>query len=136
MAFVVDASVALAWVLTDESTPVARALLDRALGDGASAPALWPLEITNALLTAERRKRISSRERRVFLDRLALMPVSVESMPAAGEMQTLADIAHGRGLSVYDACYLHLAQSRSMPLATLDRRLRQAAARASIAVLP
>jgi predicted nucleic acid-binding protein len=43
------------------------------------------------------------------------------------------DLARTHSLSVYDATYLELARRRGRPLATLDDRLRAAAAAAGVA---
>jgi predicted nucleic acid-binding protein len=135
-AFVVDASVALAWLLQDESTAAARALLDRSIDQGALAPALWPIEMANALLVAERRKRISAAERREALGQLALMPVTIEPAPGIDALEAISEVARDQRLSVYDALYLTLARSRSLPLATFDRALLTAARHLAVPVLP
>jgi len=56
--FVLDASVTLAWCFPDEGSKHTEAILDL-LADGAEAiaPPIWPLEVANALLVGERRKR-------------------------------------------------------------------------------
>jgi predicted nucleic acid-binding protein len=59
MAFVVDASVSLAWCLSDETTAWTRNLLDRLIQmENASVPAHWRTETVNGLLMAVRRNRI------------------------------------------------------------------------------
>ena len=58
-AFVLDASIALAWCFADEATPATDALLERLADEDAAAPALWRLEVANALAMAERRGRLS-----------------------------------------------------------------------------
>jgi predicted nucleic acid-binding protein len=58
-AFVLDASIARAWCFADEATPATDALLDRHVDERAVAPALWRLEVANALTMAERRGRLS-----------------------------------------------------------------------------
>jgi len=58
---VLDASVAVAWCFEDESSDFTEGVLDLlASGTEALAPAIWPLELVNALLMAERRKRNAS----------------------------------------------------------------------------
>ena len=58
-AFVLDASIALAWCFADEATPATDALLDRLVDEEAVAPVLWRLEVANGLTLAERRGRRS-----------------------------------------------------------------------------
>ena len=58
--FVIDASVTLAWCFEDEASGDADAVLDRLDREAALAPAHWPLEVANALRTAERRGRLNA----------------------------------------------------------------------------
>ncbi len=59
--FVLDCSVAVAWLLEGERIPEADALLDRLEGGGeAVVPGLWRLELGNVLAGAERRGRIGA----------------------------------------------------------------------------
>ncbi|HEY5230790.1 MAG TPA: type II toxin-antitoxin system VapC family toxin, partial [Galbitalea sp.] len=57
--FVIDTSLAMAWCFEDEATPPTEAVLDRLREDQAVVPAIWPLEIANVLLVAERRGRLT-----------------------------------------------------------------------------
>jgi predicted nucleic acid-binding protein len=67
MPLVVDASVALAWALPDESSAYADAVLAAVERDGLRVPELWTREIANGLAVAYRRKRITSADENVFL---------------------------------------------------------------------
>lgn len=131
---VVDASVALAWCLSDESDELAEAVLERVVTDGGVAPAHWPLEVANGLLAAERRGRLdpadTDRARRLVND-LEIEIVPVELSTASG---MVLDTARSAGLSVYDAAYLDLAQYRGLVLATLDADLARAARTAGVPV--
>jgi predicted nucleic acid-binding protein len=55
---VIDASVALGWCFPDDASDYAEGVLVALEGHAILAPALWSIEITNAVLVAERRKRI------------------------------------------------------------------------------
>jgi predicted nucleic acid-binding protein len=136
MAFVLDASIVLAWFLPDESSPAADTLLERMQQEDVFAPAIWPLEIANALLVAERRKRISTVERLEFLEHLAALPVLLDRPHTADDLPALSEVGREHSLSIYDACYLQLAQSRRIALATFDRELRAASARMGVSTLP
>lgn len=129
----VDASVTLAWCFDDEATAGTESILDRFSEDEAVVPAIWPLEIANVLLVAERRQRLTEAQARRFLDLLQQLPIHVVDAPTG-----LTDVvAAGRRheLSSYDASYLVLAERTGAPLATLDRRLAEAAARAGVRLL-
>ena len=123
---VVDASVALAWCLSDEKDDVAESVLELVAGEGGMAPAHWPLEVANGLLAAERRGRLTadetSRAQRLLLG-LGVDIVPVELSTAAG---SVLDTGRDLGLTTYDAAYLDLARYRGIPLATLDQDLARA----------
>jgi predicted nucleic acid-binding protein len=136
MAFVLDASIALAWFLPDETSTSAQTVLARIAEEDVCAPAIWPLEIASALLTAERRKRISAVERLELLKQLTALPVLLDQPFTTVDLPALSDVAREYGLSIYDACYLQLAQARRIALATLDSELRAAALRCRVATLP
>jgi predicted nucleic acid-binding protein len=59
MALVVDASIALAWGLPDETSAYADAVLAVVEREGLRVPGLWPREIANGLSVAYRRGRIT-----------------------------------------------------------------------------
>jgi predicted nucleic acid-binding protein len=127
LSLVIDASVTLAWCFEDEQTPQMMALLERIAAEGASAPQLWPLEALNALLTAQRRGRISAAERRELLALLHQLPIEIDGETAAQAWSAIQAIAETHGLTAYDAAYLELALRLGVPLATNDRPLAMAA---------
>jgi predicted nucleic acid-binding protein len=136
MAFVVDSSIALAWLLPDEGGSAADALADRLETQRAVAPSIWLLEVGNALLTARRRERITDDVVDQLLDVLAVLPVEIDVEPATRTLPAVVALARRHRLTTYDAAYLELAQRRALPLATLDVRLAEACRTAGVAVLP
>lgn len=135
MAFVLDCSVALAWVLPDEGGAYADALLDRLIAEGAVVPPVWPLEVGNVLLVALRRRRIRQTEFEPMLERLKRLPVEVDIGTTDHAFAGVLVLSAQHGLTTYDATYLELAQRRRLPLATLDKQLRRACRAAKIEVL-
>jgi predicted nucleic acid-binding protein len=135
MPFVLDSSVALAWVLPDESNADADELLERLIVEGAVVPPIWPLEVGNVLLVALRRGRIRQEELEAMVERLALLPIDVDIEATDHALAGVVLLAAQLGLTTYDAAYLDLAQRRNLPLATLDKRLRAACASAQLEVL-
>ena len=121
---VVDASVALSWVFDDEDHLRADSALERLAEEGALVPQLWHLETRNALLTAERRARLSSAEVNERLDAVKDLPITTDEEP---DLQVAFELARTHGLTIYDALYLELAKRKNAELATLDRHLGQAA---------
>ncbi len=133
MAFVLDSSVALAWLLQDEANERTDALADRLEQENAHIPSIWPLEVGNALITALRRKRISDGDFDRCISALSALPIEVDT---AADLAGVLSIARRFSLTSYDAAYLDLAQRRSFPLATLDGKLRQACKALKVSVLP
>ena len=136
MPFVLDASVALAWLLPDELSDAVDALADRIAEDAAVVPAIGMLEIGNALLTAERRGRISRKERDRCLQLLTAIQVAVDAPFPLAKLADLVTLASDHDLTTYDASYLLLARERGLALATVDQHMRKASAKLRIRVLP
>ncbi len=131
---IVDASVTLAWCLEDENSGFADHVLDRVVAEGAAAPAHWPLEVANGLLSAERHGRLTVDETaraRQLIDALDIEVVPVELPTATG---TVLDTAREFALTAYDAAYLDLARFRGIPLATIDEPLIAATKSAGVQV--
>lgn len=133
--FVVDASIVMAWFFEDEATDQIDALLERASGSGAFAPPLLTYEVTNALATAERKRRVTAANIAQFLIVLDGLAIQIDgaASPAIAE---LLPLARSTGLTGYDAAYLDLAMRLGLPLATVDKELRHAAQKLGVAVLP
>jgi predicted nucleic acid-binding protein len=127
MSLVVDASMAVSWLFTDERSEVSRRVLRRVLSDGGNVPSLWRLEVANVLRKAVRRGRCTEVYATRSLARLALLGLAVDSETDArawGETRRLA-LAHD--LTMYDAAYLELAVRFAQPLASCDAALIRAA---------
>ncbi len=60
---VVDSSVTLTWCFEDEQAAANLALLEQVVEHGAVAPTVWPLGVLNALVMAERRRRLDTGQR-------------------------------------------------------------------------
>lgn len=134
--FVLDASLAIAWCFDDESTTFTESILDLlAAGSEATVPAIWPLEVANTLLAAERRNRCTVAAVTASLARLAQLPISVERADTDHAFGRIAPLARHQRLTSYDAAYLELALREGLPFATLDQRLRGAARTLGIVVL-
>jgi len=135
--FVLDASVAISWCFPGdpaEDTPYSRAVLSRLAVDDAIVPEIWAFEIANNIFVSySRRKRISERQVREYLDLLKALPIRVEARSMIENID-LESLARRRNLAAYDAAYLRLAQRMNLPLATTDGTLRDAALSEGIAL--
>ncbi|MBY5439739.1 type II toxin-antitoxin system VapC family toxin [Rhizobium leguminosarum] len=130
MPFVVDASVAAAWLLADEESRTAEQALSFLETEDALVPDLFWHEIRNILLTAERRKRISNEDVLACLMRLTSLPLRTVS---SEDHLPILRLAGKYQLSAYDAAYLALAVAENVSLATLDARLERAASAENLA---
>jgi Predicted nucleic acid-binding protein, contains PIN domain len=130
--FVLDCSVTAAWCIEDEANPSTDRLLDSLQSGEAFVPALWPLEISNVLLTAERRRLLTRAQAFQCLEMLRSLPIVVDESTSSRAMGEILSLARDQNLSVYDAAYLELSIREALPLATRDRILAGAAKRCGV----
>jgi predicted nucleic acid-binding protein len=134
--FVLDCSIAVAWCFEDEANPLVDGLLDGLKVAGGVVPALWSFEVTNVLLQAERRGRLTQAAVEGRLAAFEKLPITVDPTPWHSLHGATAALARLHGLTAYDAAYLELAIRYQLPLATKDKALMRACAAAGIEVLP
>ena len=134
-AFVIDCSVAVSWCFEDEATPASDRLLDRLGEEPAAAPAIWPLELGNVLVMAERRGRIDAAQVAEFVALMRDLPVAIDQETPQRALDEVLALARTEKLTTYDASYLELAMRLGVPLATKDTALQQAAERLGTPVL-
>ena len=135
-AFVLDASTALGWLLDRPVPPGAsraRALV--LAGTVPVVPALWYLEISNGIVMAERRGRLTAGQVAMLATDLDEFSQVVEVDSFLVRPPVLIATAQRTRLTVYDASYLELALRRRLPLATLDEKLQQSATRVGITLI-
>ena len=127
MTIVVDASVAVKWVLREIGSDAADALLDH---DGLIAPSIWLAEATNALWRRARMAEITAKEASERLSELQNAPVaSVVFEPHLDRALKLAtEIRH----PIYDCLYLALAVHHDTHVVTADRRFATATTAAGL----
>jgi len=130
-----DSSVTLAWVYSEETTPEIRRVFDLLNEGGAWVPGLWRLEVANILEMGVRRGRHDAAFRDSTFADLSLLPIMVDPETHRQAWGPTAELAERHKLTLYDAAYLELARRRGLPLATLDRQLRVAAAAENIPLL-
>ena len=76
--FVIDNSVVMSWCFKDESSRYADTILDSLVESTAVVPSIWPLEVVNVLLAAERRNRLGEADSVRFITLLSQLPIYVE----------------------------------------------------------
>ena len=127
MSLVLDCSVALAWIYSDETTQPVEHVFHLLSRSGAWVPGLWRLEVANVLEMGVRRNRHDADFRDKALADLAQMPIQVDPETDAHAWGRTVRLAERHQLTTYDAAYLELAMRRNLPLSTLDEDLRSAA---------
>ena len=132
--FVVDNSVIMAWCFEDENNDYTESILSALKAAAGLVPSIWPLEITNVLLVAERRKRLSKTDSTRFLSLVNNLPIQVIQEEPERITKEIFTLARDQQLSSYDASYLDLAIRHGLPLATQDEKLRKAAHRCKVPI--
>lgn len=130
---VLDASVALSWVMPDEPDNL---LLINTLSNThrAMVPHYWLAEMLNAILSATRRQRFSLNSAHQSLALVQSLPHGIKAIPQRYWGEWL-DIAVESQLTIYDAGYLFLAKTHHLPLATADKAMMRAAQSLNIALI-
>lgn len=130
--FVVDTSIVMSWCFEDEENSYAEDVLESLEFAQALVPAIWPLEVGNVLLVAERKKRLSQAAVVRFLALLDGLPITVEQETRERMLKEIVSLAREHGLSTYDASCLDLAMRLDLPLATQDTSLAKAAKKCKV----
>ena len=134
--FVADASTAISWVVSRQSTAVADRLARQVSGGALFyVPVVWFFEVSNVLLILRRRGTITSEEYENGRAVLCGASPVVEDQADQWALTTTADLAAQLGLTVYDAAYLELAQRSHLALASRDGRLLAAASLCGVATI-
>jgi len=116
---VIDASVAVKWVVAENDSEIADSLRSREL----AAPSLWLLECANVLWVKARRgelRRDQALSRQRLLQESPILIVPVERLA-----DEAVELAHQLDVTPYDAAYLALARQRRQPLVTADKKLQR-----------
>jgi predicted nucleic acid-binding protein len=120
---VVDASIALKWVISETDSAKARTLHDQAL----IAPAIWLSDVSNALWRHVRLKQLTNAEAKRRFSHLKR--ATIETVPIERDMDRALEIALEIDHPVYDCLYLALAVRESTYVVTADARFASAARR-------
>ena len=133
---VVDNSVVMSWLFEDEVSAYADDILDQLPDLNLLVPAIWSLEVSNVLLVAEKRGRLSNEDIYQFVNLLMQLPIEVVVEDYRRSMQRILSLGRSNEISAYDAAYLDLAIQNVCPLATLDHKLNKAAKRCGVPLFP
>ena len=126
--FVLDCSVAMSWCFEDEKSDYGDyVLLNLRKGASAIVSSIFYIEVTNLLLMAERKRRISAENAIYFLSQLEKLPINVDDAPNPKLVLEIFHIGREHKLKSYDTSYLSLCLFKGLPIATLDQQLLKVA---------
>jgi predicted nucleic acid-binding protein len=128
MSCVIDASFVAAMFLPDEQSERCMRFAERLEEVEATAPGLLQLEVTNILLVANRRKRITGAQLNQLSEAYDQLPIVLHPALTPAQRQAVLRLASAHNLTAYDAAYLELAMRLGASFASLDDRLLSAAA--------
>jgi len=123
---VIDASVAVKWVIAEAGSEAADALLNQDL----MAPVLWLAEAANSLWRRVRLGDITAEQAGVRLSGLLEAPVA--SLPIQPYLERALRLATEIGHPIYDCLYLAVALHHDATVVTADRRFASAASRPAL----
>jgi len=128
---VIDASMAISWLMEDERTPAGDQILaELTTLNPISTPLLWH-EVRNILVLNERRGRLGQGDALWLLQ--SLQDIGIEKCEDASDT-LICTLAFQYKLTAYDAAYLALALQTRAILATNDRQLARAALAVNLAL--
>ena len=134
-AVVIDNSVVMSWCFSDEANQYADGVLESLkYVRSCEVPSIWPLEVGNVLVVAERKGKLRYSDCIQFWELLSELPIDVEQKLSEKMTVNIYSLARETHLSMYDASYLELAIRKSLPLATLDKALLRAAEKFNIEI--
>ena len=137
MSFVLDASVALLWLMpeTNEAgVDYASSALKALRKSQALVPSLWALEVANVVAKVESKGIVMEADSQRFIALLGRLNILTDQATAAHALGDTLNLARRYKLSAYDAAYLELALRTGLTLATLDADLARAATTAGVPV--
>jgi predicted nucleic acid-binding protein len=137
MNFVLDASVALLW-LVPETNPAGVEYAEMTLvalkESQAVVPSLFALEAANIVVKVESKGVVTEADSQRFIALIGRLNLVTDHATATHALGNSLNLARRYKLSAYDAAYLELAQRTGLPLATLDANLAKAATTAGVPI--
>ena len=133
--FVLDVSVAAAWLVHSQASGYTSRVLVRA-NQGPVVPAGWPNDLALAVLDAERRGEVTPAKVSGFLVSLRNFHIHLDDGREPHVWTATVPLARRLGLQVVRAAYLELALRLNLPLATTDPALVTACPAVGVALVP
>jgi predicted nucleic acid-binding protein len=135
--FVLDNSVAMRWFIPcnkEQDQAYSREVLNSFSSSSALVPNLWHLEVVSAFLGSERRGENTEGQIESYLIKLDKLPIFVDPLTVHNAFSRTLALARAFNLSSYDASYLELAIRESLPIVTLDKKLKKASMQSNVKI--
>ena len=120
-------------MLDDEIDEFARTSAQRVLDETALVPPIFAAEVSNALVVAARKNRLTREDVRERISRIGSLPIFSDKSWLVLDREVELALKHG--LTVYDAAYLALAARSHLTLLTRDAALQRAATAENVATI-
>lgn len=135
MKYILDASVALKWVLVESDSPNAIRLRNEALAGLHEfiAPNVFPLEIAHSLTRAERKGLLKPGQGRALFGDILTIPIELQ--PSLPLLVRAMNLSSATLCGVYDGLYIALSEQTGCELITADQKLAQKLAGFPVALL-
>lgn len=133
---VLDASVVGGIIIPDEHAEVIPVVVEALSSGKALVPQHWRLEVANQARMAVRKRRLSAELMRAVFADLRGLAIEVDQETDRLAWSGCLEISQQHDLTTYDAAYLELALREKLPLATRDKRLRSAAQKENVELIP
>jgi predicted nucleic acid-binding protein len=132
---ILDASLMVEWLIGENRDSVARDVYDDLAHLPIHVPSHWPIEVSNALRSHIRAKKLAVEDFHRIMTRFDVFDLRIEPL-ALDDVVPLAQFSATHDLTSYDAAYVQLALRSKGTLATLDGAMRTAAKRLDIPLAP
>ncbi len=125
LAFVIDASFLLGWLLPDEKSSGIDSIFEQYANGEIElySTKLLPFEVANGLRSAFLRKRLTQAKAKKLLHEFLKLDIVLDFV----EYKLLWKISQKYSLTCYDSSYVALAYNRKIGLLTMDNELKKSA---------
>ena len=134
MGLVIDASIAVGWIVRAQATALTLAALSHIAREFGCVPSYFAIEVARVLRNQERRNLLAAEVVDMGLSRLRALPLRHDNSNTLDRIPEIIGLARRHGLRIADAAYLELAIRTTLPLATRDHSLARVAEATGVAL--
>jgi len=131
---VIDGNLVLGWLFEDRASDYADRVLDAVVSQGGVIPAFVVTHLTDIMVDAERRNKVSQAKAGEMIDLLFSLPIEIEPLKDELAVIQVQGLARQHQLSAYEATYLYQSGRENRVLASEDQALITACRHAGVSV--